>query len=109
MDAEERTFTIDVSEEPGGVRVTPRGELDLATEPALRDVLARHAGTGSLTLDLAELRFLDSSGLRLILETAEAARRDGGAFAVLPGSPAIQRLFELAGVEELVPFRDRGR
>jgi anti-anti-sigma factor len=91
------------------VRITPRGELDVATQGALREVLARHAGAASLTLDLAELRFLDTSGLRLILETAETARRDGGGFAVLPGRPAIQRLFELAGVVELVPFRDRER
>ena len=108
MDAEELTFTVVVSEEPGGVRITPRGELDIATQAALREVLAHHAGAASLTLDLGELRFVDTSGLRLILETAEAARRDGGAFAVLPGSPAVQRLFELAGVAELVPFRERG-
>jgi anti-anti-sigma factor len=109
MDADELTFTVHVSEEPDGVRITPRGELDVATQAALREVLARHAGAPSLTLDLAELRFLDTSGLRLILETAEAARRDAGGFAVLPGRPAIQRLFELAGVVELVPFRERGR
>lgn len=109
MDAEELTFTVEVSEEPGGVRVTPRGELDVATQGALREVLERHAGAGSLVLDLGGLRFLDTSGLRLILETSEAARRDGGGFAVLPGSPEVQRPFELAGVAELVPFRDRGR
>jgi anti-anti-sigma factor len=109
MDADELSFTVGVSEETSGLRVTPRGELDVATQGALREVLARHAGAGSLVLDLGELRFLDTSGLRLILETAEAARRDGSAFAVLPGSPEIQRLFELAGVAELVPFRDRGR
>jgi anti-anti-sigma factor len=109
MDAEELTFTVEVSEESGGVRVTPRGELDVATQAALREVLERHAGAGALVLDLGALRFLDTSGLRLILETAEAARHDGGGFAVLPGKPEVQRLFALAGVAELVPFRDRGR
>ena len=109
MDAEELAFTIDVDHEPGGVRVTPRGELDLATQAALRAALVRHAGAGAVTLDLAGLRFVDTSGLRLILETAEAARRDGREFSVLPGIPAVQRLFDVAGVAELVPFRDRGR
>jgi anti-anti-sigma factor len=107
MDAEEVAFTIDVAELPGGVRITPRGELDVATQGELRAVLERHAA-GAMTLDLGELAFLDTSGLRLILETAEAARRDRREFAVLRGSAAVQRLFDLAGVAELVPFRDRG-
>jgi anti-anti-sigma factor len=108
MDAEEVAFTIDVAQEPGGVRITPRGELDVATQGELRAVLERHAAAAAVTLDLGKLRFLDTSGLRLILETAETARREGREFAVLRGSAAVQRLFDLAGVAELVPFRDRG-
>jgi anti-anti-sigma factor len=107
MDAEEVAFTVDVADEPGGVRITPRGELDVATQGQLRAVLERHA-TGPVTLDLGQLRFLDTSGLRLILETAEAARRDARELAVLPGNTAVQRLFDVAGVAELVPFRGRG-
>ena len=107
MVAEEVGFTVAVGEAPGGVRITPRGELDIATQAELRAVLERHAA-GCVTLDLGELRFIDSSGLRLILETAEAARRDGHDLVVLPGVPAVQRLFDLAGVTELVPFRDQG-
>jgi anti-anti-sigma factor len=109
MDAEEVGFTVDVTEQPGEVRITPRGELDIATQAELRAVLARHAGAATMVLDLGELRFLDTSGLRLVLETAETARREGRAFAVLPGNAAVQRLFDVAGVAELVPFRDRGR
>jgi anti-anti-sigma factor len=108
MDADEVAFTIAVDQAPGGVRITPRGELDIATQEALRAVLERHAA-GPVTLDLGDLRFLDTSGLRLILDTAEAARRDGRELAVLPGIPAVQRLFDVAGVAALVPFRDRGR
>ena len=108
MDADEVAFTVTVDEAPGGVRITPRGELDMATQGELRAVLERHAA-GCVTLDLGELRFLDTSGLRLILETADAARREGREFAVLPGSAAVQRLFDVAGVTALVPFRDRGR
>lgn len=109
MDAEELAFTLEVAEEPGGaVRITPRGELDVATQAELRAALARHAGAETLTLDLTGLRFLDTSGLRLILETAETAAREGRDFVVVPGSPAVQRLFDVAGVAELVPFRERG-
>ena len=109
MDAEQVAFTVGVTEEPGELRVTPRGELDIATQGELRAVLDRHASAAPLVLDLGQLRFIDTSGLRLVLETAESARRDGRAFAVLRGNAAVQRLFDVAGVAELVPFRDRGR
>ena len=98
MHPDEIEFTVDVGDGPDGSVVTPRGELDVATQGELRTALQRQAARGAVTLDLSGLRFLDTSGLRLILETAEAARRDGFAFGVLPGIPAVQRLFEVAGV-----------
>lgn len=100
------TFEIEVREGPEGTVVAPRGELDMATADELRAALA--AARDPLTLDLSGLRFLDTSGLRLVLETSEQAKRDGRAFAVVPGTDAVQRLFDVAGVTELVPFRDEG-
>lgn len=105
MDPDEIEFAVEVGGGPDGSVVAPRGELDVATQGELRAALERQAARGAVTLDLSGLLFLDSSGLRLILETAAAAQRDGFAFAVLPGSPSVQRLFEIAGVIELVPFR----
>lgn len=108
MDRDEIEFSVDVGCGPDGSLVAPRGELDMATQGQLREALERQSARGAVTLDLAGLRFLDTSGLRLILETAEAARRDGFDFTVLPGIPAVQRLFDVAGVTELVPFREDG-
>lgn len=108
MDRDEIEFTVEVGGGADGAVVTPRGELDIATQGQLRAVLEEETRRGAVTLDLAGLRFLDTSGLRLILETAEASRRDGFAFFVLPGSAAVQRLFDVAGVAALVPFRDAG-
>jgi anti-anti-sigma factor len=104
VEQEDVTFGIDVREGPEGTVVTPRGELDMATAGELRDALA--AVEGPLTLDLSALRFVDTSGLRLVLEVTDQSRRDGRAFAVVPGIPAVQRLFEVAGVTELVPFTE---
>jgi anti-sigma B factor antagonist len=100
---EDMDFAVEVQD---GV-VRPRGELDLATAGELRTALEQQAGTHKrVTLDLGGLQFLDTSGLRLVLETAAASRRDGFEFTVLPGSAEIQRLFDLAGVTAMVPFAD---
>jgi anti-sigma B factor antagonist len=108
MDPDEIGFAVDVGGGPDGTVVAPRGELDVATQAELRAVLERQAASGNVLLDLSGLRFMDTSGLRLILETAEASRRGEFEFAVVRGIPAVQRLFEVAGVTDLVPFRDDG-
>jgi len=94
-------FTV----EAGDGVVRPHGELDLATAGMVRDALREQAGAhGRVTLDLGGLRFLDTSGLRLVLETVEASEREGFGFTVLRGAPEVQRLFDLAGVTAMVPF-----
>jgi anti-anti-sigma factor len=104
MDPDEIEFSVAVGGGPDGSVIAPRGELDMATQGELRTAIEEQAARGAVTLDLSGLRFLDTSGLRLVLETAEAARTKGFAFTVLPGIPAVQRMFDVAGVTELVPF-----
>jgi anti-sigma B factor antagonist len=105
VNPEDMAFTV---EEGDGV-VRPRGELDVATAGLVRTALQKQADEhGRVTLDLGGLLFLDTSGLRLVLETVEASRRDGFEFVVLPGAPEVQRLFDLAGVTNMVPFANGG-
>jgi hypothetical protein len=51
-------------------------------------------------LDLRQLDFIDLSGLRLILTLDRDARNHGHEFVVIPGPPAIQRLFKLTGLSQ---------
>jgi anti-anti-sigma factor len=51
-----------------------------------------------VTLDLRGLSFMDSTGVRMLLEAAAASRRDGFAFAVVRGNPDVMRVLEVSGI-----------
>lgn len=78
------------------------GELDLANAPLLDQVLeqAEVVGAAGIVLDLQELRFLDSSGLRALLRAQRLADRRGQGFAVTEGSGQVQRLLSITHASE---------
>jgi anti-sigma B factor antagonist len=82
------------------------GELDLATAPELERMteLSCADGAGELVLDLSGLSFIDSTGLRAILMAREQCEEHGCELFLTPGPPAVQRLFELTGLLERLPF-----
>ncbi len=96
----------------GGVVILLRGELDLATASVVDDELRRAEISQELILlDLRELSFMDSTGLRTVIEADRRVRAQGGSLVILQGSPQVRRLFELAGVAnhlDVVDDLDRG-
>ena len=76
------------------------GELDLAAAPQLTEALLDFASSeGEVHLDLSEVSFLDSSGLRVILALARS-RADIGSVVLLDPSAAVVRIFEIMGIDE---------
>jgi anti-anti-sigma factor len=99
-------FHVDLRTGPDRVVLELHGELDLAAAPQLGVEIARaQEGSGSETivLDLEDLQFIDSSGLRAILSAHANAREAGRELAVTPGSPQVRRLLEIAGVGGVLP------
>jgi anti-anti-sigma factor len=97
--------TFEVDSEPlgeGAWRVRGRGELDVATAARLEAALEPLVdGKASLVvLDLSEVSFLDSSGLRTIVRTATALEDDGGRLIIDGVSPAVSRVLEVTGLLE---------
>lgn len=101
-----RPFAIDVHPQRDVVRVAPVGEIDLATVGPLRaqieDLVT--SGFSRVTLDLEGVTFMDSTGLRLVLELVQAARDDHWELSVIEVSPAVERVFELSGVLAALPL-----
>jgi anti-sigma B factor antagonist len=90
---------------PGGERIVRvHGELDIATAGNLERALLRPRDPGDrVVLDLAGLRFMDSTGLRVLLR-ARTESRSGRWELYLRSVPAnVQRLFSISGVQDAVP------
>jgi anti-sigma B factor antagonist len=83
------------------------GELDLATvEPVRVRLDALRAGRTPVLLDLDGLEFMDSTGIRLVLQAAQDRDRTGWDFTLTRGSGAVRRLFRAAAIEDRLPFAE---
>ncbi len=73
------------------------GELDLASAPQLVDAVngVATAGPGPVILDLGSVSFVDSSGVRAILESERLATDQGRPFAIYRPGDAVTRLLDL--------------
>ncbi len=72
---------------------------------ALEAVEAHHPK--EIVLDLAELSFMDVTGLRTILDAARRARRAGGSLAIANPLPHIIRLLELTAIDQTLQVLGR--
>jgi anti-sigma B factor antagonist len=93
---------IEVRDEPDRIVLGLHGELDLLGAPLLEKEIesAEVGGKAIVVLDLHDLQFVDSAGLRVILAANESARSQGRELALTRGSDQVQRLFTVAGVSE---------
>jgi anti-anti-sigma factor len=93
---------IDVRQEADRAIMSLDGELDMANAPLFQEALDGDAlaSTSTVVLDLQQLQFIDSTGLRIILATRERCRERGQEFAITPGSDQVQRLLSVTGVGE---------
>lgn len=88
------------SDDDGALRLALGGELDIAVVDVLRDRLTKLIRAGRrVRLDLAELKFVDSTGLHELILAVADAERDGRQLEIDPHvSEPVRRVIELTGV-----------
>lgn len=93
---------IDARHEPDRIVLSLHGELDLASAPLLQsEIESAEADLATLVvLDLDDLQFIDSTGLRIILAAHERSQARGQMLAVTRGSQQVQRLMSITGAGE---------
>jgi len=101
-------FEVEVRDGDQAVVIGVRGELDLASSPALEHELdsGRAASARLVIVDLRELEFMDSTGLSVLVRAHQRATENGQEFAVVRGSQQVQRLLSLTGVADRLTLVD---
>ena len=96
-------FRIETLEDRSGSTIKVGGELDSASWEELLDRFeqaARADGAGQVVLDLSEVTFVDSSGMRAIIMIERAAVERGVELTVVPPPAALTELFQMAGIAD---------
>lgn len=98
-------------EQQGGkvIRVAMKGELDTLTAPDCERELASavRPGMEMLVLDMKELSYISSAGLRIVFKAAKQAKAAGARFALANRQPQIVKVFEIVkALPDINIFRD---
>jgi anti-sigma B factor antagonist len=83
------------------------GEIDLATAPALAETLERvtPAPGGTVHLDVAEVSFLDSTGISVLVEARNRLEDHGASLVLHRVAPTVQRVLEISGLGTVFELR----
>ena len=96
-------IAVEVHNDAGTVLVTIGGELEFGTVASLRTTLSDLAQTddGPIVVDLADLRFIDSTGVSLLVQAKQRFTAQGRGFRLRSLSGRVHRVIEISGLSEL--------
>jgi anti-anti-sigma factor len=88
--------------------IAPCGELDIDSAAELDRVIRRaeSSDAGRIIVDLSGLQFIDSTGIRLLLQAEARSRADGSRLFFMRPSSGVARVLRLCGIEPEFRFLD---
>lgn len=95
---------------PLGISVTDTGlaltgEIDAYTAPALAEAIGK-CDQPHVLIDMAEVEFVDSSGLRVLIEAHQVAQAADRRLQLTNPSSAVSRLLEISGINDYLNVGD---
>jgi len=96
-------------EKKGEVLVlVPGGRIDSASSTELERVLTSHLGNGErrLVVDLGQVEYISSAGLRVLLMTAKKLQDGSGGLVLCAMPESVRLVFELAGFVPIFSIED---
>jgi len=102
-------FSLDVgSDGDGRTTLTVSGELDIASADAFTSAVAGRLAAGAVLLDLRQLTFMDSTGVRALNTALRVASEHGHDLRVAAGmQPSVAQILELTGMIGLLSLEER--
>jgi len=100
-------LTIDKEKSPSGFLIRVVGEVDLYSSPELRKAILKAipSADGGLEINLAEVTYIDSSGVATLVEGLRSAREHGTGFVLVAPSQAVIQVLELARLDSIFELR----
>lgn len=108
----EPIYSMQVESRPDVVVVRLTGEIDVSVADDVRLELAQVVADGpsdarTVEVDLTGLQFIDSSGIRVLLQTALESEPTGRLVMVVAASDPVRRVLEIAGVTDILHVAPR--
>ena len=105
----EPTFRVDREETAEGVVISLIGEIDLGTVDEARKPVMTELGAGDtrpIIIDMSELHFIDSTGIRLLLEAQAASRADSNRLTFRGIRPEVAQTLRVTAVDDQLSIAD---
>ena len=99
---------VDVDEGESRTLVTAIGEIDASTADSVADAISGALGSGQkrVLLDFAQVTFIDSTGLGMLVGAHRAAEAASARFAVVHPTPPTLKLIRVLGLDQLLHVYD---
>jgi anti-anti-sigma factor len=93
-------------DDPVGIAV--RGEIDPASAPSLSEAIGEliQRGYRDVALDLGAVEFMDSTGIKVLVEMHQRLQDAGGQLVVQTASTPVRRVLAVTGLHWLMPAPD---
>jgi anti-anti-sigma factor len=87
---------------PDAVVYRISGEINAATGPNLDSALAANDSSSRVILDMGNVTYVSSAGLRVIVQAAKRAKAAKGGIAIFGLRPLVQEVFDLSGLGTII-------
>lgn len=97
-------FSVTSEQHGPAAHLRPFGEIDMATAPVLEGWLqaAESNGNTAIVVDLEQVTFMDTSGVRVFLDAAHRATGSGRTFAMIKAPAIVKRILQVTGTTHLL-------
>ena len=97
-----------IEQEIGALKVAIlNGRLDTSTAPAAETkILEMLAASGKVCADMAQVSYVSSAGLRILLRAAKDAKKAGGQFSIAAPQPSVVEVLNISGFNKVLRIHD---